>query len=269
MNSKLQKLNEKILSITKLAEQNKICTIQNKSKEEEEKNLKDNFYMKTNIDKNLILKGRINLLENDYNLKISKLNSKYDELTNELNKISDYLNLEYDSENSYNLNLIQAINNIKNDLENIYNQENIKLEQQINYYSQNLNNKILSIENYDINELLKEKKNILDLEKFSQEIISEIINKINLNNMSSDTDKKEKSQEICKGLAKDDEELINDLNDNEKLLNELKEKFNNSINDLINNFINIEESKRNNFKSNIFEILSETLNDILANQEKK
>ena len=132
-----------------------------------------------------------------------------------------------------------------------------------------MNSKILSIENFYINELLKDKKNILDLEKFSQEIISDILNKISLYNINSDNDKKEKSQEICKGLIDKDEELNNERKENEKFLLELKNKFNDSINKMINNFINIESNKREKFKNNIFQILLETLNNILANRKNK
>ena len=272
MNSKLQKLNEKILTVINLCEQNNNNNniIKNSSREKES-NLNDNFNINTNIniDKNIILKGKINSLENEYNLKISKLQSKYDNLNNEIEELNNILNFEYESDNTYNVNLIQEINNIKNNFENEFDHYSNTLEQEINYYSQNLNSKILSIENFYINELLKDKKNILDLEKFSQEIISDILNKISLYNINSDNDKKEKSQEICKGLIDKDEELNNERKENEKLLLELKNKFNDSINKMINNFINIESNKREKFKNNIFQILLETLNNILANRKNK
>ena len=280
MNSKLQKLNEKILFVSKFLEQNKNDITNNTSLEEEKNEInihnsklnipKNNCFKTTvNIDKNILLKGRIDSLEDDYNLKISKLNSKYDELTNELNKISDYLNTAYESENSYNLNFINELNNIKNNLDYIYDEQNKKIEQEINYYTKNIINNIQSIENYNINESLQDKNNILGLEQFCNNLISEIYNKINIYNIYSDNDKNEKSQEICKGLINDDEELNNIKNNSDILLMELKDKFNNSINEMMNNFINIEQNKKETFRNNIMEILAETLNKILSNRQKK
>ena len=280
MNSKLQKLNEKILFVSKFLEQNKNDIANNTSLEEEKNEInihnsnlnipKNNCFKTTvNIDKNILLKGKIDSLEDDYNLKISKLNSKYDELTNELNKISDYLNTAYESENSYNLNFINELNNIKNNLDYIYDEQNKKIEQEINYYTKNIINNIQSIENYNINESLQDKNNILGLEQFCNNLISEIYNKMNSYNIYSDNDKKEKSQEICKGLVNEDEQIHNIKINSDALLMELKDKFNNSINEMMNNFINIEETKRENFRNNIMEILSETLNNILSNRGKK
>ena len=280
MNSKLQKLNEKILFVSKFLEQNKNDIANNTSLEEEKNEInihnsnlnipKNNCFKTTvNIDKNILLKGKIDSLEDDYNLKISKLNSKYDELTNELNKISDYLNTVYESENSYNLNFINELNNIKNNLDYIYDEQNKKIEQEINYYTKNIINNIQSIENYNINESLQDKNNILGLEQFCNNLISEIYNKMNSYNIYSDNDKKEKSQEICKGLVNEDEQINNIKINSDALLMELKDKFNNSINEMMNNFINIEETKRENFRNNIMEILSETLNNILSNRGKK
>ena len=280
MNSKFQKLNEKILFVSKFIEQNKNDIANNTSLEEEKNEIninnsnlsipKNNCFKTTvNIDKNILLKGKIDSLEDDYNLKISKLNSKYDELTNELNKISDYLNTVYESENSYNLNFINELNNIKNNLDYIYDEQNKKIEQEINYYTKNIINNIQSIENYNINESLQDKNNILGLEQFCNNLISEIYNKMNSYNIYSDNDKKEKSQEICKGLVNEDEQINNIKINSDALLMELKDKFNNSINEMMNNFINIEETKRENFRNNIMEILSETLNNILSNRGKK
>ena len=270
MNSKFQNLNEKILLVSKLFEQNK-----SNIKLEEEKSFKsdfnkNNFSFQTtiNLDKNNLLKGKIESMEDNYNLKISKLKSKFDQLTKDINKINDYLNLDYESENTYNLNLLNEINNIKNNLDNFYNDENAKLEQEINYYIHNLNNRIQEIDNNNINESLKNKQFIFEIEKFSQEIINEIIEKIKIYNMESDNDKKEKSQEICKGLIDEDEGLDKEKNNNDLFCAEIKDKFINSINEILNNFINVEKNKRDTFKKNIIIILEETLNNILVNKEK-
>ena len=273
MNSKLQNLNEKILLVSKLAEQNK----NNISKIilEEEKTYKSDlnknnysFQTSINLDKNLILKGKIDSMEDNCNLKVSKLQSKFDELTKDINKINDYLNIEYESDNSYTSNLLNELNNIKNNLDNIYNEENAKLEQEINYYVQNLSNKIQEIENLTINESLNNKQYIFEIEKFSQEIISEILGKIKQYNLDSDNDKNQKTQEICNALITEDEGLNKEKNNNDLFYEEIKDKFIKSINEILNNFINIEQNKKETFKKNILNILEETLNNILINKEK-
>lgn len=274
MDSRLEKLNEKILLVTKLIEQNKDNIRNNSLDEEEEKSINDksnkNFFKTNiNIDKNILLKGRIETIGDDYILKMSKLKSKYDDLSNDINKLSDYLNYENESENSYNLDLIQEINNIKNNLDNLYEDENNKLEQEINYYIQNLYDKIQYIENNNISESLNEKREIMILEKFTMEIISEIINKVKLYNINSDTDKKEKSQEICKGLINDDEELSNEKNRNDLFFNDLRNKINNIIDEKIKNFGNTEENKREAFKNIILQVLNETLNKIIVKKDNK
>ena len=263
MNSKYQKLNEKILQVSKIIERNKI------EEENNEQNYKKFENNSISLDKNILLKGKIGSLEDDFNSKISKLKKKYDELSSDLTNISNYLNSSFESENSYTIDLFNDINNIKNNLYNIYDEENNKLEQEINYYSQNLSNHIQSLENYDINENLKNKEAISNLEKFSENIIKEIYDKIKMYNLNSDDEKKEKVQEICRGLISE-EEIINDIkNNNEMLLLELKDKFNKSLNDMMNNFVNMEENKREKFKNNILNILAETLNKIIVNQTKK
>lgn len=274
MDSRLEKLNEKILLVTKLIEQNKDNIRNNSLDEEEEKSINDktnkNFFKTNiNIDKNILLKGRIETIGDDYILKMSKLKSKYDDLSNDINKLSDYLNYENESENSYNLDLIQEINNIKNNLDNLYEEENNKLEQEINYYIQNLYDKIQYIENNNISESLNDKREIMILEKFTMEIISEIINKVKLYNINSDTDKKEKSQEICKGLINEDEELSNEKNKNDLFFNDLRNKINNIIDEKIKNFANTEENKREAFKNIILQVLNETLNKIIVKKDNK
>jgi hypothetical protein len=277
MNSKLENLNEKILMVKKLLEQNKDNIYLRETyipiEKEEEKQIIENynipFKTKINIDKSYLLKGKIDELEDQCNTKISKLKSKYDVLSEDINKLSNYLNSEYEIENSYNLSLMEQINNIKNDLCNYYEQENNNLEQEIYYNNQNLNNKIQLIENYNTSETLKDKRNILNLEKFSEEIINEIINKIKINNENSDTDKKERAQDICNGLMNRDNELTNEINCNDVFFEDLRNQMLNIIEENMKNFISKEETKREAFKNNILEVLNETLNNIIINKKKK
>jgi hypothetical protein len=277
MNSKLENLNEKIIMVKKLLEQNKDSIKLRQTyipiEKEEEKQIIENynipFKTKINIDKSYLLKGKINELEDQCNTKLSKLKSKYDALSEDINKLSDYLNSEYENENSYNINLIGKLNNIKNDLCNNYEQENNNLEQEINYYNQNLNNKIQLIDNYNTSETLKDKRNILNLEKFSEEIINEIINKIKINNENSDTDKKERAQDICNGLMNRDNELTNEINCNDVFFEDLRNQMLNIIEENMKNFISKEETKREAFKNNILEVLNETLNNIIINKKKE
>jgi len=277
MNSKFENLNEKILMVKKLLNQNKdnINIRQNHIpiEKEEEKQIIENynipFKTKINIDKSYLLKGKIDELENQCNTKLSKLNSKYDVLSEDINKLSNYLNSEYEIENSYNINLIEQLNNIKNDLCNNYAQENNNLEQEIYYYNQNLNNKIQLIENYNTSETLKDKRNILNLEKFSEEIINEIINKIKINNENSDTDKKERVQDICNGLMNKDNELTNEINCNDAFFEDLRNQMHHIFEENLKNFISTEENKREAFKNSILKVLSETLNNIIINKKKK
>lgn len=277
MNSKLENLNEKILMVKKLLEQNKDNINLRETyipiEKEEEKQIIENynipFKTKINIDKSYLLKAKIDELEDQCYNKLSKLKSKYDALSEDINKLSDYLNSEYENENSYNINLIGKLNNIKNDLCNNYEQENNNLEQEINYYNQNLNNKIQLIDNYNTSETLKDKRNILNLEKFSEEIINEIINKIKINNENSDTDKKERAQDICNGLMNRDNELTNEINCNDVFFEDLRNQMLNIIEENMKNFISKEETKREAFKNNILEVLNETLNNIIINKKKK
>ena len=251
MNSKLENLNEKILMVKKLLEQNKDNINLRETyipiEKEEEKQIIENynipFKTKINIDKSYLLKAKIDELEDQCYNKLSKLKSKYDALSEDINKLSDYLNSEYENENSYNINLIGKLNNIKNDLCNNYEQENNNLEQEINYYNQNLNNKIQLIDNYNTSETLKDKRNILNLEKFSEEIINEIINKIKINNENSDTDKKERAQDICNGLMNRDNELTNEINCNDVFFEDLRNQMLNIIEENMKNFISKEETK--------------------------
>jgi hypothetical protein len=277
MNSKLENLNEKILMVKKLLEQNKDNINLRETyipiEKEEEKQIIENynipFKTKINIDKSYLLKGKIDELEDQCNTKISKLKSKYDVLSEDINKLSNYLNSEYEIENSYNLSLMEQINNIKNDLCNYYEQENNNLEQEIYYNNQNLNNKIQLIENYNTSETLKDKRNILNLEKFSEEIINEIINKIKINNENSDTDKKERAQDICNGLMNRDNELTNEINCNDAFFEDLRNQLHNIVEENMKKFISTEENKREAFKNNILKVLSETLNNIIINKKKK
>ena len=277
MNSKLENLNEKILMVKKLLEQNKDNINLRETyipiEKEEEKQIIENynipFKTKINIDKSYLLKAKIDELEDQCYNKLSKLKSKYDALSEDINKLSDYLNSEYENENSYNINLIGKLNNIKNDLCNTYEQENNNLEQEINYYNQKLNNKIQLIDNYNTSETLKDKRNILNLEKFSEEIINEIINKIKINNENSDNDKKERAQDICNGLMSRDNELTNEINCNDVFFEDLRNQMLNIIEENMKNFISKEETKREAFKNNILEVLNETLNNIIINKKKK
>jgi hypothetical protein len=290
MNSKLQKINEKILLVNKIIEQNNNNKLKNIIDEEDKdkdkninlNNININFYnthkvndndnsfkSKVNIDKNLLLKGKIDMLEDDYNLRILKLESKYNELTSDLNKINEYMNNEYELDNDNYLNLLNDINNIKNNINIEYNESNNQLEQEINYYIYNLNNKIQTIENFYTNEISKDKKNIDELEKFTEEIITEIFNKIKEYNLISDENKKEKSQDICKGLINEEKILENERNNSDIFYVDIKKKVNKKINEMLSNFINIEENKKEMFKNNILEVLAETLNNILVNEQKK
>ena len=290
MISKLQKINEKILLVNKIIEQNNNNKLKNIIDEEDKdkdkninlNNININFYnthtvndndnsfkSKVNIDKNILLKGKIDMLEDDYNLRILKLESKYNELTNDLNKINEYMNNEYELDNDNYLNLLNDINNIKNNINIEYNESNNQLEQEINYYIYNLNNKIQTIENFYTNEISKDKKNIDDLEKFTEEIITEIFNKIKEYNLISDENKKEKSQDICKGLINEEKILENERNNSDIFYVDIKKKVNKKINEMLSNFINIEENKKEMFKNNILEVLAETLNNILVNEQKK
>lgn len=275
MNSKLENLNEKILMVKKLFEQNKDNINLNQTyipiEKEEEKKINENynipFKTKINIDKSYLLKGKIYELEDQCNIKLSKLKSKYDSLSEDINQLSNYLNSEYEIENSYNLSLIDQINDIKDNLYNNYELENNNLEQDIYYHNQNLNNKIQLIENYNTSETLKDKRNILNLDKFSEEIINEIINKIRINNENSDTDKKERSQDICNGLMSRDNELANEINYNYAFFEDLRNQMHIIVEENMKNFISIEENKRELFKKNILKVLSETLNNILINKK--
>jgi hypothetical protein len=290
MISKLQKINEKILLVNKIIEQNNNNKLKNIIDEEDKdkdkninlSNININFYnthkvndndnsfkSKVNIDKNLLIKGKIDMLEDDYNLRILKLESKYNELTSDLNKINEYMNNEYELDNDNYLNLLNDINNIKNNINIEYNESNNQLEQEINYYIYNLNNKIQTIENFYTNEISKDKKNIDDLEKFTEEIITEIFNKIKEYNLISDENKKEKSQDICKGLINEEKILENERNNSDIFYMDIKKKVNKKINEMLSNFINIEENKKEMFKNNILEVLAETLNNILVNEQKK
>ena len=277
MNSKLENLNEKILMVKKLLEQNKDNINLRKTyipiEKEEEKQIIENynipFRTKINIDKSYLLKGKINELEDQCNTKLSKLKSKYDSLSEDINKLSNYLNSEYEIENSYNVSLMEKINNLKNDLCNYYEQENNNLEQEIYFYNQNLNNKIQLIENYNISETLKDKRNILNLEEFSEEIINEIINKIKINNENSDNDKKERAQDICNGLMSRDNELTNEINYNDVFFEDLRNQLHNIVEENMKKFISTEENKREAFKNNIIKVLSETLNNIIINKKRE
>jgi len=277
MNSKLENLNEKILMVKKLLEQNKdnisLRQTYKPIEKEEEKQIIENynipFKTKINIDKSYLLKGKIDELEDQCYNKLSKLKSKYDVLSEDISKLNNYLNSEYEKENSNNISLMEQINNIKDYLCNNYEKENNNLEQEIYYFSQNLNNKIQLIENYNTSEALKDKRNILNLENFSEEIINEIINKIRINNENSDTDKKERTQDICNGLMSRDNELTNEINYNDAFFEDLKNQMHNLVEENIKNFISTEENKREAFKNNIIKVLSETLNNIIINKKKE
>ena len=277
MNSKLENLNEKILMVKKLLEQNKdnisLRQTYKPIEKEEEKQIIENynipFKTKINIDKSYLLKGKIDELEDQCYNKLSKLKSKYDVLSEDISKLNNYLNSEYEKENSNNISLMEQINNIKDYLCNNYEKENNNLEQEIYYFSQNLNNKIQLIENYNTSEALKDKRNILNLENFSEEIINEIINKIRINNENSDTDKKERTQDICNGLMSRDNELTNEINYNDAFFEDLKNQMHNLVEENIKNFISTEENKREAFKNSILKVLSETLNNIIINKKKE
>ncbi len=283
MNSKLQKINEKILLVNKILDQNNNNNKYKNIIDEEDKYLQyknnnnfyshkvNNDYLKSsiNIDKNLLLKGKINTLDDDYNSRIIKLESKYNELTNDLNILSEYLNNDYEKENDNYLNLLNDLNNIKNNIDIEYNESNNQLEQNINYYIYNLNSKIHSMEIFYTNESLKVKKNIDELEKFIEEIITEIMDKIKTYNLNSDDDKREQSQDICRGLIDGEKTLENERNNSDNFFMDIKKKVNKRINEMLSNFINIEENKKEIFKNNILEVLAETLNNILVNEKKK
>ena len=273
MNSKFEKLNEKISLLSKYKENNEIKKRQEffddigKLNDEKQSKFYNTCKISQNIDQNIILKGKIETLKEDYISKISKFQKKYDNLLDEFNKISSLMNNNFELEENYTKDLFEEINNIKNNLSNSYLQENNSIEELLEYFKQNLSNQINSIYNYNTSEILENKENIFDLDKFTEEIVNKVKDKINEINLVIDIDKHNISQNICTGLIKEDEYLKEEVNISNNFYNTLKYKLDKFTEEVMNIYVNREKSKINEFKYNIEQLLNETLKNIIIKNE--
>lgn len=288
MNTKFQELNSKILYLTKRLEQNKLSLLRETTseydkeyKEEEKRNLykqPQKFYsinplisssflsnnpnqypLSLNIDKGIILKKKINSMEDEYDLKVSKLKTNFDKLTNDLNKLSEMMNDNFESNNNGQEEIIKDANYIKNNLEKFYEEENNKMEQEIFNVQQNLINSIKTVNNYNNGEDLKNQRDILDIEKYFEEVSSDIVNKMNINLNSCENERKEKAREICEKFSGEDQLLEEGEKRINNFFSEMKNKLEIIRDNIIPRFMAIEENKREDFKNNVVNILNETI----------
>lgn len=272
MDTKFQELNSKILFVTTCLEQNRQNIFRNIEEED-----KDNIYnlfnqkrmslvnesicIKTgiNIEKGILLNSKINSMENEYVIKSSKLKEKFDKLNDEINKLTEIMNFNFETDCSYQEQIITDANNIKKNMNTIYEEQNSKLAQEINGQEEYLINCIKTVTNVNSSEDLMNQRDILDLGKYYDEISCDFGNKICLYGENIENDRKERAREICAKFENEDLLLEQHSKKIDSFFDEVTDKLGRIVNNIVPRFVNIEENKRTDFKNSINDMLNETI----------